>query len=217
MPEFPRTVVLDSGAGADADPIGGSWTTLGATYVGTALRRVSNTIRANALTDSGAYWNATTYAEAQEAYVTIAQASVSQSSGDFALGLVLRGTGLTGTATSYVAYLRNAGEPLHDLEIWKIVASGGPGEIYGPAEQFSFDTGDQFGFRAIGSALTVYKNGAVIAATTDSSSPITGTGNIGLIVDEADWQMTNFGGGSYVTPAPDVNWSLHPKYKLRRV
>jgi hypothetical protein len=218
MPEFPRTGVLDSGAGSDADPIGGNWTTLSGTFVTSALKRLSNTIRPSAA-DAGAEWSAETYAQDQEVFVTIANASVTQSTGEPTVGLVLRGTNLTGgSGTAYVAYLMNDTEPVYEIEIWRIVLSGG-GVIVPATGQFTFDTGDTFGFRAVGAAntaLTCYKNGSEILSFSDSTTPITGGGRIGVTANDTDWQLINFGGGSYVAPAPEKNWSAHPKYKLRR-
>jgi hypothetical protein len=70
------TLASDSGAGANANPIGGSWTPISTTTPYNAAQRLSNNIQSTtAATNNDSYWNALTWPNDQWSQITAAATS----------------------------------------------------------------------------------------------------------------------------------------------
>jgi len=86
-------------------------------------------------------------------------------------------------------------------QIYKSVTAG-LGTVYtqlGADITITHASNDEWKFRAAGSTLTVYKNGASVATRTDSS--VTGAGYVGVNILGATTSINDFGGGATATTA----------------
>ena len=204
QPLFPHTGVLDTFNRADSGSLGANWTRLNpggaggytSTQVGISGNAAYDPDTAGANKASAA-WTAATYAANQEAFCTIAVVP-----GD-AFGVCLRCKNVNGIACKY--YFVQTTAPT-----WGI----------NRVDSFSSSTllttgattvanGDKFGGRVYDSGanvvIEIWKlvsgTWTMIGTVTDSSaSKITGTGNVGFIVGNANGssvgRIDDFGGGA---------------------
>jgi hypothetical protein len=192
---FPTTGILDDFNRADENPLsfGGKWAARAGTASDSQLQIISNVVAWGAAAGAlgSRYWADSTFGPDCEVYATV--------------------TTLSGTAADYVRMWLRLDTPGASAENgymmqWSNDANGcrifkeNTRESYTQLAQAAaarFTTNDQIGFEAIGTALTVYKNGVSVLTITDATHA--GAGNIALGIRNNVTRLDNFGGGTTVT------------------
>lgn len=176
----------DSGAGADANPIGGVYTTLTGFD---NLRRLSNRVEGN-LGNSGAYINSVTPANNQYMKLKWQMGSISVGDGG---GPMVRVQ--TGSASGYVFQIYdNGGTPKIELARFD---SGS----YVPliSNSASFTPGDLAYIEAVGTTITAKINGVQVLQTTDATYA---SGRLGIYSFSNVWVYDTIEGGDFLSPSP---------------
>lgn len=181
---FPTTPVLDNFDRSDASPMTG-WDA-----------PVLGSISANGATCQGdaagygiANW-ATSITGDQEVFGTISTKGGTDD--EVAFGLMLKDTASIATTDGYnlVVEVEAATDAWRlqriDNAVATILASG--------TQEFS--SGDQHGARWQNGTLFVFYNGSILGSGTDST--YTGTGKIGLTIENTTTRVNDFGGGNVV-------------------
>lgn len=203
---FRITPILDSGVGADADPIGGNWVLMpNSAAVGvTDLLRVSNQIGAHVGTASVDYWN-TTFNANCEVYCQIA---VTGNAAEF-VDLYYRGKDVSSILTFDAYSCRwtvSAGTDTIVLtRLDDIVAT-----TLATFNQ-EISAGDWFGAQIIGSTLTAYYEsaaGVVTVLGTATDATYAAGGYFALAVNGTTIRVTNFGGGNIVSHVTRKNRNM---------
>jgi hypothetical protein len=137
-------------------------------------------------TNGLAFWNADSFAADHYSQATV----VTQ---DF-MGPSVRASGTGGASNAYFAFIY----PTFGWRIYKMVA-GTVTLLLDKADGSAgtFANGDVMKFSAVGTTLTVYKNGTSLGSTTDASLS---SGSAGLMTSGSsarfdDWSADNIGGG----------------------
>ncbi len=185
---FPLTPILDTMTRANSTGIGNtSWTLFSG-----SMNIVSNyAIPVNASANNRYYWNASTFGQDEEAYMTIAnKGSNSDTAILYARYDVGAGTG----------YKLQANTGANTLVLYTVQPSG---QVQIDTVSQTITTGDSFGMSLVGSTIkTWYKVGAgawaTIKTTTDSSYSTAGTVSINSFTGSGtpDIHFTNVGGGT---------------------
>lgn len=178
------TLFTDSGTGADANPIGGNYTTF--TGFG-AFRRASNKIGGASGTNNAVYVNSV--ADQTDSWI---QGKVGTNSGK-SFGLMLRAS--TSAGDAYLLQLYNGST--WDIAKW----TGGSYSVLSTTT-LAFAQDDVIYFEIQGTTLLAKHNGATVSALTVTDSTYS-TGRFGLysfadIVDTSMYDITagDFSGGA---------------------
>lgn len=175
----------DSGAGSDANPIGGNWTTVSG-YNG--LRRVSNSIRgttaggANVARNTAATWPADHYSK-----VAIGTLQAGEDGGAAAR--------ISSSAQTLYFFDRNGA----NVELYKDVS-----DVYtqlGSSVADTHSAGDVHECRAVGTTISGWKNGVQKISVTDSSIS---SGNAGIFWWGNTVPLTNWEGGDFASSATSL-------------
>jgi len=168
---------------ADANPIGGNWTTCSDVE---ALKIATNQVRSSGFSDGGAYWNADSFAADHWSECKIIAASNDG------------GPAVRCSSSGFYYCTPVSGGTIYRYK------TGGNWVTLGTSK-FTAANGDVLRLQATGTSTTtlkVYVNGTLVATVTDSSSPLT-SGAAGLECYEAtlldDWQGSNAGTSVTVT------------------
>lgn len=201
---FPHTSILDNFNRADNTTLGANWTRLNpggsggytSTQVGISGNAAYDPQTAGANKASAA-WTASSFAANQEAFITIAVVP-----GD-AFGVCLRCQNVNGGAVQY--YFVQTTAPTWSIN--RVVTSGGNTLL--TTGSTTVVNGDKFGGRVYNSGgnvvIEIWKlvsgTWTMLGSYTDSSaSKITGAGNVGFIVGNANGssvgRIDDFGGGA---------------------
>lgn len=189
---FPTTSILDDFTRADANNLGSSWTDRS---VQDHLEINGNRVAENGSGNFGSsYWNVATYGPDCEAYYSVPV--LPGGSNYVRLYLRLTSPGVAGE-TGYMAQWNNSSGLIITRENSKESFTNLSSDS---AARFVAD--DQIGFSAVGSTLTVYKNGTAVLTATDSTYSSAGYLAIGM----RSWsgRIDDFGGGTIVTPSAFV-------------
>jgi hypothetical protein len=191
----PVSGVLDGFNRADeGPPPSASWTSTNAlTGFGTGqLVVLSNQCKATTSGIGGAYWNLTDFNADCEVYATVSTLGANGQ----ALRLYARLTDIGASTTDgYVLEFT----PLAGTDTWKIfeITNGVLTQVGATATQ-DIVAGDGIGFDLVGSTLKGYRFNAAawteILSRTDSSH--TAGGKIGMALQQTQWRVDDFGGGS---------------------
>lgn len=184
---FPTTGLLDQFDRADeGPPPSANWTNdiFGAGNNGLSV--ISNECGSSAGVANG-YWSPVAFGPDCEVYCTVAVAPLADT-GKIRLYLRLQNIG-TGTTDGYLTELPKA---LGSVIIYRVDNAGIT--LLDFVSTPAFAAGDVLGFEAVGTALTVYKNGAAIIATTDAT--YAGAGYVGVQLPDTTTRIDNFGGGT---------------------
>ena len=196
---FPTTSVLDNFDRSNG-PVGSNWTAL---FTGSGLEIFTNQIGNNGDTGAGEmYWNPITPGPDTEAYCTWATVA----SGSAIVLWARVGGSLPDTPNGYAAIITQGDT---SVSINKVTAGSlssiGSATITAPAN------GHKFGIEVTGSStttVTVYQNTsgswASKGSATDSSSPWTGAGRIGISVVSTSDRVDDFGGGTISGAGPQT-------------
>jgi hypothetical protein len=190
----PSLSASDSGSGADADPIGGNWSTGDNERW---IRRLNNEFNFDAGYDCASYWNAATFDPDQ--YAQVQFANVSRYSGPAVRLTATQGyvSEVWSTAFGVASYVR----------IW----SAGKGYI-GSDIPITLQANDVIKLTAEGTnptTLRVYQNGNLLGTTVDSTSPYT-TGSPGIHgYDAPMYGVINWKGGNLNETAFDRSGQGH--------
>jgi hypothetical protein len=168
----------DTFVAADANPIGGNWTTVTGLA---ALRRLSNACLGSSASDNAAYVNTVTPPNDQYAKSTIGTAV---DDGGAAVRIS------TSAATFYFADSLGSG-----TQLWKAVA-GAFSSIGSSATTCGVGTVAEV--RAIGTTISLWKDGVSLVSTTDSSIA---SGRFGIFVFANVKTFTGFEGGDFLSGA----------------
>lgn len=188
---------------ADANPIGGNWTTANNHN---AMQIVSNTCQPSSLlVDCGAYYNAITWPDDQYAQVKV---TVNSTGTGVGIGLFCRQAAAANTCYRLVA----SHAASNNIELGKFVTGTFTG-IWTRTQAFT--DGDILRLEVQGTTLRAYFNGAQIGAdTTDSSIA---SGNAGIAYSSATSATTlldDWEGGDFASGTPEVGI---PQGVLRKV
>lgn len=211
---FPTTSVLDDFNRANAKPPSANWSKIYWAVDNVSL--VSNQIVGAAASETDAsYWNVETFGADCEAYATIASRATS---GDYA-NMTLEVRIQDPAASTYDGYelevvMREGGSNVNILRIWKYVDNDY--EQLGSDIATTVNNGDAFGIEVTGTSTTTIRAyrkpsggswGQVGSDITDSSSPITSAGYIGVGFynnASAATSADDFGGGTVVAGGATV-------------
>lgn len=187
---FPTTGILDDFNRADESPLVGG-TNWGDRNAAGDLKLASNKVQGitGSTTLNSRYWTPSTFGPDCEAYITV---STLPNADYFRLWLRLQNPGAAGETGYMMQWENNA----NGLRIFKETAR----ETYTMLVQDAaarFVAGDQLGFEAISTTLTVYKNGTSALSTTDATT--SAAGNIALGIRSNTCTGDDFGGGTVVT------------------
>jgi len=188
---FPTTGILDDAQRADENPLSfdGRW---GDRIAADDLQLLSNQFAGTVggTTLNSRYWTPTLFGPDAEAYITVPTVG---NSGDYTrLWLRIQNPG-AGGETGYM--MQWAPTDANGVRIFRETAR----ETYTMLAQDTgqhFANNDTLGFEAIGTSLTVYKNGVAVLNTTDGT--ILAPGNIALGCRNTLPRLVNFGGGTVV-------------------
>jgi hypothetical protein len=193
------TQASDPGTGANANPIGGNWTT---TAAGDDLQRVSNLIEpANASHNGTAWWNA--YAWGNDHWARGTAAACSSGSD---IGVTVR-TNQSGVLTLYDFLWSGVLGSSGSWFIQKRVA--GTGTTLQTGTGLTVKSGDTIAGVVNGTNLYFYWNGFLIGAISDSSIA---SGAAGILLfgngATADAQLSAWSGGSLQAALNGISGSL---------
>lgn len=173
---------LDSGAGADANPIGGNWSTLSGLN---PLQRLSNKFaNVNANTDSCAYVNSVTPPNDQYCVGTVDTAGAAPDG-----GVAIR------CATSAQSCYFTTNYDVPNIRLLAVVA--------GSFSELDFDAGSYVDgqtvyIEAVGTTIASKVNNVAKNSVTDASLT---SGRFGMFLYDPDLRITNFEGGDFLTAA----------------
>lgn len=198
--QFPTTPILDSGVGADANPIAGGWA--GPTYTGEQqLKRLSNQIVNQAGNPTGdSYWN-TSYGPDAEAYMTLA---TKPADGGPLIQLDARLSPMAGAPNGYTVRL----VPQVGGDVWRIrrIDAGSTVALGADIVQ-NIEAGDSMGIQCIGNQIAAWWKPAAGAWTllgTRTDATYIQSGTAGIVMTDSLAAVTNFGGGTVI--GPTVAW-----------
>jgi hypothetical protein len=176
---------------ANANPIGAPWTTASGV---SAMQIVSNAATASSLAaDCGADYTGITWPADQ---YSKAKLSVT-GTGGAGQGACLSVRSASGARTLYRLEVDHAATL--NVAVEKFVA-GTPSALIGPLTQ-AWTDGDTWEIRAQGPTISVYRNGALVGAATDISSPLlTGNPGIGYSSVETAASIDDWEGGTIDAP-----------------
>lgn len=203
---FPTTSVLDSGVGADADPIGGNW---GNDPAGFNLQRVSNTISGSSggTTNSG-YWNPTTFnptTTGVENFFTFNTVTADR------VGLDFYTAATVGTATPDGYEV----DTNRTSDLWRVKRiTAGVGAAIGADVTQAVAVGDSCGMFVYKSGsdtiIEVYYKpsagswGLLFSRTDTGFTTFTVAGNIALYIAQNLPRVVNFGGGQAIVATVEM-------------
>ena len=188
---------------SNVDPLDGSWTLMTADY-GYYPRIVSNHVEVNLALDIGqAYFAGFTATDDQEMRVNI---TIGGGADLTAAKLLARASGrnLEGTPDAiYYECTAFAQNTYDNVSSWILKDITGSYTVLASENATSWGAGDELKCRAVGTALTLFRNGSVLLTTTDGaiSSGQPGIGVGGFTGTPADAQLDNFYATDYVASA----------------
>lgn len=194
---FPTTGVIDDFTRADTGPPpSANWSANPDGAVSPQFKVVSNQMVPNAA-NPWMTWNVADYGPDCEARIDLATLPNATEVIELELRLVSVGTsGIDG-------YLADVRPSDGRVRIFKL--TNDTGSVLTTVTTAAWNAGDGFGFEVTGTAtttLTVYRRvsgtWSSYASTTDSSSPFTAAGRIGVFASDVDGAYDNFGGGTVV-------------------
>lgn len=194
--KFPTTPVLDDFTRADG-AIGANWSSDPFNINAVDLLVASNTMKAGLVTNnSEMWWNAATYTEDQEAYITLTTLPPTTTFIYFFLRVQQPDTAAS-TVDCYEVELQ-VDVGAHQINIYRVL-NGTATTLANVPLTDNFVAGDVFGAAVIGNTVIAYRNGIQIAQFLDTT-PRTGAGFLGFgrfnSVAEQTSRYDNFGGGS---------------------
>ncbi len=196
---FPTTGILDSGVGANAEPIGGNWSEPLFLGEGT-LRRTTNRIAPASAGSGNGWWNPAEYGPDCEVYCEI---GVMPTTGNFIqLFSRLQSEGGANPPGPDAYMCRLVGNDAGNETVRLYERVGGVASALG-ADMTSdaFVVGDAIGMEVIGTTISAYRRSggvwALLGSRTNSS--ISAAGPVGLELVQTSLRVVNFGGGTVVT------------------
>jgi hypothetical protein len=197
---FPTTPILDTFTGANGtNPPNANWTNdVFAGGGGRGIQIQSNQAAGNALLGNSAYWNTQTFPASQEAYWTIG----TKPGNGIYIGLFLRlqSPGTAG-ADGYSFYHREFTAATDALEMYR--ADNAVETLLGASITVELTAGEKLGVRAIGSTLEgfiVTAAGVATGHVERTDATYSGSGNIGVFLQNQTGRCDDFGGGAYTPP-----------------
>lgn len=192
---FPTTPILDSGVGADQNPIAGNWTS--PEWSEQAMERLSNQFTSTSGAAFAAMaWTASSFGPDCEAYFTIPTMG-----SEFFLHIKVNVLGASASTLDDYVLLVNTGST-NNIQIFKNVNNAGT--TLATYSQL-ISNGDSVGIQAVGSTIGAwYKSGAgawTQLGTVTDSTYASQSGHIALESQNNSSKFTNFGGGTFVPPA----------------
>jgi hypothetical protein len=189
---FPATGILDNFNRANEDPLAnGNWTCPAQTSAGN-LTLTSNQTNSN-FGSADCYWSSSTFGPDSEAFVTISTVN-----NGFCTALFLRTNNLNSASLNGYWYEHCAvtGASNDTFTIYRI-DNGSFTSIAAGTQEVS--SGDRIGAEAIGSSLKMYYKAAAgswvqVVSVTDST--YSGSGRIGLHLEDTTERADDFGGGT---------------------
>lgn len=194
---FPTTGLIDNFNRADEAPIASPW--INSIYSGDAQMNLTT----NALQRSGsgwgsAYYGGSTYGPDCENYITIAAVGGASDGLEIAVRVT---NGDTSAPNGYFLHISGTNGT---WQFWKMTSGTqtSVGTSVDPA--FTIGVGDQIGVEVVGNTLTAYHkpsggSWSSVFSRTDSTSPHTGAGNLGFLVQSNSWRLDDFSGGTIPT------------------
>jgi len=176
----PSVVAADNFNRSDANPIGGSWTTVSSKN---NLKIVSNQVEA-AIAGAGAYWNANTFSANQYSRVKVADAS----SSDLAIYVRVK----SGQDTSYFVSAVSG-----NVNFYKAVS--GSYTNLKSSTAMSLSNNDILRLEATGinpTTLSFYQNGILRDSITDSTVELQSTGYPGIYIGSVLAKFDDWEGGN---------------------
>jgi hypothetical protein len=168
----------DSGAGADANPIAGAYTTISGF---SDMRRVSNQVTGQvSSSNNGAYINSVTPPDDQYFKLTYQQAVLSSGGG----GPMCRTQ--TGSASGYLLQVFGVTIALARFD------SGGYTSL--ATAGYTYAQGDVVQIQAVGTTIKAFLNGAEVLSTTDSTYT---SGRFGVYAFSEQFVYTTLEGGDF--------------------
>ena len=183
-------------SGANANPIGGSWTTMNAGAGFGASQLVSNTVEPTAInTNCYSYWNGISWANDQWASATLSVATSAS------VGVALRES-TSGAQTAYLFYFAGPAGGLGStgsFQIGKHVAG-----TFTSLATFAgtANIGDVITGSAVGTTLSLYQNGNLLISLTDASIASGAAGLVENATVTANAKISAWTGGSVVNAPP---------------
>lgn len=170
--------------------LGANWTTV----PGTTAPKINNNmaVPGSAATVNSAYWSATTFGTDQ-----YAQASLPNSAGNqFGPGIAVRLSGATGYFLWY-------GNSANTVSIWRMDSSASWTQLTqsGP---LTVSAADIWMIQAVGSTISAYQNGNLVAQVTDATYA---AGSPGIWMYYASNQITNWSAGDQA-PSSTTTYSV---------
>lgn len=185
----------DSGAGSDANPIGGNWATIAGL---SAMRRASNSIRgSNASNDNGARWTGVTFPDDQWSAV--------------AVGALGTGTGgpsariASGATTLYMCDRAATNQLIlyRALNgVWTQLAS---------TTSDTYTEGDVHECRCVGTTISAWRSGVQRLSATDANIA-SGSAGLGAYLEST--VLTNWQAGDFASGATSLPPRIHPITRL---
>lgn len=201
----PSTSILDTGYGADANPVGGGWSDLVPFYSAGSLQRVGNKLTGTAGGRRGAYRNAATFGPDVEAFCTIdvEPANVSES-----VDVWIAAYGIGSTVTGYfVRWTKNATGGVDTYTLTRRDAAANV-TIGTPFVENNLP-GDRVLGRRVGSTVEVdvFRAATGLWSTVISATDATysGVARIGLAVEGTNGRIVDFGGGTVGVLSPPTS------------
>lgn len=212
---FPTTPVLDTFNRADtADLVGGGGYQNDPFWFGTSTTAAiaSNQVKGNA---AGSYFdiarNSATYQHA-EVFWTVAAVGDTATYSEYYVYARLQGFAPSATPCYWAHWYVSSGSWTLEVQKW----DGSSATSLGASVADAITGGDVIGLRVTGGATTVveaYRNGLVVASRSDSSSPVTAAGYIGVNCYDSgsSARFDDLGGGEIRSPAfpPPSRRHLH--------
>lgn len=195
---FPTTAVLDSGTGANADPIGGNWTKL---LANVEITRVSNKIAGPNSGVGDDYWNVSVTSSADcEAYATVDTLySLFED-----IRLYLRMTGVSGNG--YMGIWAKDGSNNDNWAIYKVTGGTGLSLLTsGTLGVGVMTAADKVGIEIIGTTIKLYRKAgagawAQIASASTTDATYSAAGYVGVTMNGPNARLINIGGGPFASP-----------------
>jgi hypothetical protein len=191
---------------ANANPIGSPWTTASGE---SAMQIVSNACTPSTLANDCAAYHSTIAWPADQ--YSKAKLSVTGTAGGKS-GPTLKVRQASGARTCYQLEVDHAATA--NVNVDKVVA-GAFTSLTGFPLTLAWTDGDTWELRAIGTTISVYRNGVLVGSAVDSASPITsGNPGIGYSSTETSASIDNWEGGDFAGATPvtiPLNWALKKK------
>ena len=187
---FPTTQILDSGQGADENPIAGNWTNDALNEgANNQLRRLSNNFAAVTLdTSCEAFWNPRGFDDNIEFYFTVV---TNPGAGQRFEGGFIKSPGTANISGYQFQFTDNSGTSQivrHDVGGFLTLAT---------TSTLTYTIGDVLGARIFGNGggiLEMFKNGQVVLTAVDST--YAGNFYLYLGIRSTVGRVNNFGGGN---------------------